>query len=107
MMEVDQKCRFQLSEHMITACQDIFVPVFQLNTKASLQETFNVPPSRFSIRKAKAGKVERFEWLKQQSRATQRRILGVTRVGMLQQEKISIEKLYNKKTKQPKPVKRG
>jgi len=87
--------------HDWCVCQDIPETIFRLGTKQSLSDTFLIPEQyRFKIRQAKTGKVDRFEWLKYQTKRTLTRILGAQKVGFLKD--LPVEKLYNARTQQPK-----
>jgi hypothetical protein len=80
--------------HFSCVCQDTPLAIFKLGTKASLADTFEIPTDyKYPIRRAKAGKVERFEWLKKQNKKTLRHILGVTRAGYLSE--MSLEDFYD------------
>jgi hypothetical protein len=89
--------------HARCVCNDVPKPVFEIGTKETLEETFGFPQdTRFKIRDAKKGRVARFDWLKYQTRKTQKKILGSARAGYL--KTVPIEELYDDVTKHVKPL---
>jgi len=94
--------------HLRCVCSDIPVPVFDIGTKASLADAYNMPEEAgiggyvFKIRAARKGATGRFDWLKYQKKSTLARIMGTTRAGYLNE--LPIEDTYNKQTMRPRKL---
>lgn len=87
--------------HRRCVCNDIPKPLFNVATKRTLHDVLGVPTEirgakiNIPIRKAKKGEIDRFDWMRNQSKRTLTRIIGVAKAGYLKE--LPVDKLYTAK----------